>query len=101
MSVTLDVTGELDSVGDMMIIRFSDAWGDSISAERLDNNKVAILTLSVYESRRRQGRGTDLVECLIANLPSGIKSVAIKGANDAPEFWKKMKNCTGGKILDL
>jgi hypothetical protein len=97
----LNVEGELDVIGDMMIIRFSDAWGDSISAEKLANDKVGIMTLSVAESRQKKGRGRALVECLIANLPSDIRSVAIKGSNDAPGFWKKMKGCAGGRILDI
>jgi hypothetical protein len=75
--------------------------GDSISAERTSSSKVSILTLSVHERNQGQGSGRALVECLISNLPTDVKTLAIKAANDAPGFWEKMKRFTGGRIIDV
>jgi hypothetical protein len=95
------VRDNLDNVGDRIYINCSDAEGDSISADRVSDNTVAIVTLSVHESRQQQGRGTALVECLLTHLPRNVTSVVIKGSNDAPSFWEKMKKCRGGRILDI
>ncbi|GEM_PF-7057850 len=91
----------LEAVGNWIIIRCQDAWGDSISAERTSKDTVTILTLDVNTTRENQGRATALVQRVFDELPAGVKQVTLK-ANNNPDFWTHIKpKIKGGNKLVL
>jgi hypothetical protein len=91
----------LEEVGNWIMIRCKDADGDSISAERISEATVSILTLSVNSTRENQGRATALVQRLFDELPVSVNQVTLK-TNDNPGFWTHIKHkIKGGNKLVL
>jgi hypothetical protein len=81
----------LDRIENRIMIRFDeDSWGDSISAKRISEDTVHIITLTVSPDNENQGRGTALVQKVFDELPSDVKQVVIK-KNDNPGWWSHIK----------
>lgn len=80
----------LNRTGNWIIIRIEGAWGDSISAKRISEDTVDIITLSVSPVNEAQGRGTALVQKVFDELPGDVRKVVIR-KNDNPGWWSHIK----------
>ena len=91
----------LDEIGNWIIIRFDDAWGDSISAKRISEDTVDIISTDIHRNNENQGRGTALVQKLFDVLPSDVKQVVLR-TNDNPGWWSHIQSrISGGANLVL
>jgi len=92
---------DLNSIGNWIIIRCDDAWGDSISAKRISEDTVDIINTDVHRNNENQGRGTALVQKLFDELPSDVKQVVLRH-NDNPGWWSHIQSkISGGANLVL
>jgi len=92
---------DLNSIGNWIIIRCDDAWGDSISAKRISEDTVDIITTGVHPNNENQGRGTALVQKLFDVLPSDVEQVVLRD-NVNPGWWSHIQSrISGGANLVL
>lgn len=86
----------LNRIGNWMMIRCEGTWGDSISAKRISEDTVDIITLTVSPVNENQGRGTALVQKVFDELPSDVKQVVIR-KNDNPGWWSHIQSRIRGR----
>jgi len=97
LNIDKDAADEnLTRINNRIMIRCEDAWGDSISAKRISEDTVHIITLTVSPANENQGRGTALVQKLFDELPSDVKQVVVK-TNDNPGWWSHIQSRIRGR----